>query len=77
MADAHRCWLRHSLDGKRVQMILPAIRLPNYRDAHQPPATKTFKVPANYAADGGLEILVDNVAGANAVVSELWIWQLK
>jgi len=64
-----------SLDGKRVQLIVPAIRLPDYETDRQGPAEKVFTVPAHFAAKGGLEILVDKVTGVNAVVSEVWVWQ--
>ena len=64
-----------SLDCKRIQLIVPAIRLPDYETDRQPPVERVFTVPVHCAAKGGLEILFDKGTGVNAVVSEVWVWQ--
>jgi hypothetical protein len=65
-----------SPDGRLVRLAVPAIRLPNYTTDGQLPAEKRFSLPATFARDGQMQLTVLNVTGANAVVSELWIWQL-
>ena len=54
----------------------PAIRLPNYRDAGQLPAERRFALPATFAQDGRMQLTIACVTGANAVISELWIWEM-
>jgi hypothetical protein len=62
---------------QQVQMAIPAIRLPNYRDAKQKPAEKQFPLPVRLARDGKMQLIVHQVTGANVVISELWIVELK
>ena len=38
-----------SPDHRQVQMAIPAIRLPNFRDAQQKPAEKQFSLPVRLA----------------------------
>lgn len=66
-----------SPDGQLVRLAIPAIRLPNYKDDRQPPAERRFSLPASFARDGELLLKVQLDGGANAVISELWIWQLN
>lgn len=65
-----------SPDRRLVRLAVTAIRLPNYTTDEQPPAEKRFRLPATFARDGRMQLAVHHVTGANAVVSELWIWQL-
>jgi hypothetical protein len=65
-----------SPDLRRVRLAVPAIRLPNYTTDEQPPAQKQFSLPATFARQGAMRLAVRNVTGSNAVVSELWIWQM-
>jgi len=65
-----------SPDGQFVRLAVTAIRLPNYTSDEQPPAERRFRLPSTFAQDGQVELTVRLVTGANAVVSELWIWQL-
>jgi hypothetical protein len=69
--------LAGSPDRRLVRIAVPAIRLPNYRTDAQKPARRRFSLPATFARDGELQVTVRNVTGANAVISELWIWQMK
>ena len=62
---------------RQVQMAIPAIRLPNYKDARQQPAEKRFSLPVRLARDGKMQLIVHQVTGANVVISELWIVELK
>jgi len=66
-----------SPNHRQVQMAIPAIRLPNYKDAHQKPAEKRFSLPVRLARDGKMQLIVHQVTGANVVISELWIVELK
>ena len=65
-----------SVDGRNVHMAIPAIRLPNFKDDRQKPAEKRFRLPVNLARDGKMRLVVQQVTGANAVISELWVAQL-
>jgi len=65
-----------SPDGRLVRLAVPAIRLPDYKDSRLLPAERRFQLPVTFAQDGKLRLVVQQVAGANAVISELWIYQL-
>jgi hypothetical protein len=65
-----------SPDERLVRLAVPAIRLPNYKDDKQLPAERRFQLPVVFSQDGKLRLAVERVDGANAVISELWIWQL-
>ncbi len=63
--------------GRLVRLAIPAIGLPNYTVAGQLPAERRFSLPVTFARDGRMNLIVQRVTGANAVISELWIWQLE
>lgn len=65
-----------SPDGRRVQIAIPAIRLPNYKLSKQPPAERKFSLPAGFASNGTLRVTVQLHSGANCVAGEIWIWQV-
>ncbi|MHB8955049.1 MAG: hypothetical protein ACYC4U_18905, partial [Pirellulaceae bacterium] len=62
---------------RQVHMAIPAIRLPNFKEAGQKPAEKRFSLPVRLARDGKMQLIVHQVTGANVVISELWIVQRK
>ena len=66
-----------SPDGRLVRMAVPAIGLPNYTDAGQLPGERRFNLPVTFAREGRMSLIVQRVTGANAVISELWVWQLE
>lgn len=66
-----------SPDGRLVRMAVAAIGLPNYTATGQLPAERRFSLPVTFARDGRMSLVVQRVTGANAVISELWVWQLK
>jgi hypothetical protein len=66
-----------SHDKRNVRIAVPAIGLPNYTEAKKPPDQKQFTLPATFAQDGKMQLAIIQVAGANAVISELWLWQLE
>jgi hypothetical protein len=65
-----------SPDGRLVRLAVPAIRLPNYKDSKQLPAQRQFQLPVVFSQDGKLRLVVQRIDGANAVISELWIYPL-
>jgi hypothetical protein len=65
-----------SPDERLVRIAVPAIRLPDYKDSRLLPAERRFQLPVTFSQDGKLRVAVQRVDGANAVISELWIWQL-
>jgi len=65
-----------SPDRRLVRLAVPAIRLPNHKVSKQPPAERRFQLPVVFAQEGKLRLVVERIDGANAVISELWIWQL-
>jgi hypothetical protein len=65
-----------SPDERLVRLAVPAIRLPNYKESKQLPAERRFHLPVVFSQDGKLRLVVELASGANAVISELWIWQL-
>ncbi len=66
-----------SPDGRMVRLAVAAIGLPNFTGDGQLPAEKRFSLPAVFARNGRVKLSVRQVTGANTVISELWIWQLK
>jgi len=65
-----------SPDQRLVRLAVPAIRLPDYKDSGMLPAERRFQLPVTFSQDGKLRLVVQRVEGANAVISELWVWQL-
>jgi hypothetical protein len=66
-----------SHNKRNVRIAVPAIGLPDYMNSKKLPAQKQFTLPATFAKDGKMQLAVIQAAGPNAVISELWIWQLK
>ena len=66
-----------SPDERLVKMAIPAIGLPDYTASGKLPAERRFSLPVTFARDGRMSLVVQRVTGANAVISELWIWQLE
>lgn len=65
-----------SPDGRLVRLGVAAIRLPDYKQSKQLPAERRFQLPVVFAQEGKLRLVVQRVDGANAVIGELWVWQL-
>lgn len=65
-----------SQGNRNVRIAVPTIGLPDFTKSKKLPAQKQFTLPATFAKDGKMQIAVVHAAGANAVISELWIWQL-
>ncbi len=65
-----------SLDMRLVRIAVSAIGLPNYLVDKQPAGEKRFTLPVTFARKGEMQITIQNASGANAVISELWIWEL-
>ncbi len=65
-------YLERRTDGER-QCVLDEVQLPSYRKAHEAPTMHELAVPAGFYPDGQLQISFERNAGANAVVSELWL----
>jgi hypothetical protein len=65
-----------SPDQRLVRLAVPAIRLPDFKDSRLLPAERRFQLPVTFSQDGKLRLVVQRVEGANAVISELWVWQL-
>jgi len=63
-------------DGRLVRFALPGVRLPNFTSDGQLPAQRQFRLPMAYVRDGKLQLWVRCETGPNAVVSEVWVWQL-
>jgi len=59
-----------------VRLGVAAIRLPDYKQSKQLPAERRFQLPVVFAQEGKLRLVVQRVDGANAVIGELWVWQL-
>jgi hypothetical protein len=62
--------------NRNVRIAVPTIGLPDFTKSKKLPAQKQFTLPATFAKDGKVQIAVIQAAGANAVISELWVWQL-
>lgn len=65
-----------SPDQRLVRLAVPAIRLPDYKDSRLLPAERRFQLPVTFSQDGKLRLVVQRVDGVNAVISELWVWQM-
>lgn len=66
-----------SHDKRKVRIAVPTIGLPDYTKSQKGPAQKQFRLPATFANDGKMQLAVIQAAGPNAVISELWIWQVE
>ncbi len=66
--------LARSLDGKITRDLVGPTRLPKYAGGkHEPAAGLVFDLPPELVKERSLTISVAKVAGANAVISELWL----
>jgi hypothetical protein len=65
-----------SPDERLVRLAVPAIRLPDYKESKQRAAERRFQLPVVFSQDGKLRFVVERVDGANAVISELWVYRL-
>jgi hypothetical protein len=66
-----------SPDERTVRIGVPAIGLPNYTESGQLPGQRQFHLPVTFAREGRMSLVVQKVTGANTVISELWVWQIK
>ena len=64
--------LERTTDGER-KLVLDAVQLPSYLTEHEEPAQHELAVPAGFYPDGRLQISFEREAGANVVVSEIWL----
>jgi len=65
-----------SPDGKRTEQLVPRTPLPNHRLEGQLPEERRFELPASLFEEGRLRLTVGKEEGANAVGSEVWVWQV-
>ncbi|NQT14751.1 MAG: metallophosphoesterase [Planctomycetes bacterium] len=66
-----------SPDGNETEQVVPATRLPNYRFDNRLPERRRFDLPTSLFQDGRLQLTVAIEQGANAVLSELWVWEVR
>lgn len=57
------------------KIILPPTKLPGYQRLGQLPQTIQLPLPPDSYKNGKVRITTKKTAGANAVISEIWIWQ--
>lgn len=68
--------LATSPSRRMVRFAVPCIRLPDYEASGRLPGQRQFSLPATFMRDGKMQLLVQRLAGANTVISEVWIWEL-
>jgi type 1 glutamine amidotransferase/HEAT repeat protein len=61
--------------GQRETKVLDKTALPSHSARNEKPAEKTVDLPRELHANGRLRISFRNEGGANAVVSEVWLWE--
>ena len=66
-----------SHDKRSVRIAVPTIGLPDFTKSRKLPIQKQFMLPATFAKEGKLQMAILQAAGPNAVISEIWIWQLE
>ncbi len=66
-----------SPDSRLVRLAIPGIHLPDYTVNKQLPAEKRFILPVSFSRGGEMKLSVRRVGSTNAVISELWIWEVK
>ena len=65
-----------SPDRSQVQIVRAGAALPDYEVSGLPPQTVSVMLPLAFVRDGRLLLNINNEAGPNAVVSEIWINEL-
>ncbi len=66
-----------SPDSRLVRLAVPGIHLPDYEINKQLPAEKRFILPVSFSRGGEMKLSVRRVGSTNAVISELWIWEVE
>lgn len=66
-----------SPDSRMVRLAVPGIHLPDYEVNKQLPAEKRFILPVSFSRGGEMRLSVRREGSTNAVISELWIWEVK
>jgi len=61
--------------GRQSTKVLEKTALPSFSARKEKPVEKTVTLPRPLHADGRLRISFRNEGGANAVVSEVWLWE--
>lgn len=61
------------IDGSNKKKILAATLLPAYKGKGQLPGQQIIDLPANLISKGKLRVTIKREAGANAVISEIWL----
>jgi hypothetical protein len=64
-----------SCDGKLSAVLLDKMALPNWTHDKQKPAEHILTIPPALVACGKIRIIIQKEGGANAVVSEVWVWE--
>lgn len=68
--------LAASPNRRMVRFAVPCIRLPDYETSGRLPGERRFSLPATFLRDGKMQLIVQRLAGANTVISEVWIWEM-
>jgi hypothetical protein len=68
--------LATSPSRRMVRFAVPCIRLPDYEASGRLPGERQFSLPATFMRDGKMQLIIQRLAGANTVISEVWIWEL-
>jgi|GEM_PF-3205769 len=64
--------------GYMLSVPVAAQSLPNFAVSGDGPAEKSFRLPVHFAdAEGNIDLKIRKEFGPNAVVSELWIYEVK
>ena len=61
--------------GGKTYTLLAKHRLPGWEKQKKLPETRRFTIPAEACRTGQLEIIIQNAGPANAVVSEVWLYE--
>lgn len=64
-----------SVDRENTRTVIADTRLPSWIGRQESPYELTVRVPGSVLLDDSFRILVDNVAGPNANISEVWLYQ--
>ncbi|MCF7954192.1 MAG: hypothetical protein K9M75_00170 [Phycisphaerae bacterium] len=62
-----------AIDGSKRKKLLSTTVLPAYKNKGQLPGEQFLDLPADLINKGGLRVCIQNEAGANAVLSEIWL----
>jgi len=61
--------------GKRRSVLLPDRLLPGWQKRKLLPEEHLLPIPPTLYEDGQLKLVIENRGPANAVISELWLWE--